>query len=369
MRFHGSVLLVMVLCIFPHPAYGKIKIGATVLTDSNTHYFTYARHLRVPTENQNGPIWEAGNDLEGKSPEEIAQLRTQTETLTTASLRELYDCMYAATRTFTFSGISTAQEEFTLRRETLDKLHEMNETQFFWYDNEKPDADYWIYESERQGRSMVQTDYLRQKLNTAAHEAIEEICDNPEAEFRGECFGAIVICIWWGQYQALEAERFDQKWPATTVTNVMSVGNVLHNRGGARAKLLTRETNLTDQGVPGDWFYMRNYNYDAVRRRFEGSRWLPDGDYYYQGENALFVGYPGGQKKFEGLGAGPSTEQELRTQLRDAYNEAFSDLIEWNESNPPSRQLRVNGEAVRRLVDNATDNAKIFWCAYDRIHN
>jgi len=370
MRYYSISLLVVVLCVFPRIALATITIKGTVLTNSNEHYFAYARYLRVPVESQNGDVWDAAND------------RAATELLADAKLCQIYDSMFAATRTFAFSGdtiadaIQAAQEQFTLRSEATSKLNDMNTRKFFWYTNDKPQAVNWVYKSEWDGYRKVQTPFLHQKANTNADEAIEEVCDG-QTEFRGECYGAIVICIWWGQYMALGADRFNAKWPATTIANGLSVGRVQTNSTYA-AKLITRETNASDQGVPGDWFYMRNYNYIDVYEKFKGNKvLLPSSRYFWQGENVFYTGTAAGVKKFEGLGTlppgsndeGPVTEAQLRTQMRNKYNSHFANIIAWNNNHPANQQLRVNGQVVLALEDKPADNAKLFWQAYDRIHN
>lgn len=130
-RIHVPLLAAVTFVGLCGHATASISIGSHVLNTSNADYLAYGRYLRVPTENQMGAAWTAGTDVAA-----IKALETDP------MLVLIYDEMFAATETFTFADTATGVKEFTLRKQAVAKMNEMNAKApaakpnrgtFFWY--------------------------------------------------------------------------------------------------------------------------------------------------------------------------------------------------------------------------------------------
>ncbi len=167
----------------------SISIGGHVLTSSDADYLAYGRYLRVPAENQMGAAWTAGTDVAA-----IKALETDP------MLVLIYDEMFASTQSFAFVDSASGVKEFTLRKQAVAKINEMNSKgtssgrgTFFWYNFDfitDPDfrtaADRWEFYWKGKGCY-----WFYQKLGgtPSSYDAIVQIC-TPTVFTEAECWTA-----------------------------------------------------------------------------------------------------------------------------------------------------------------------------------
>lgn len=81
------------------------------------------------------------------------------------------------------------------------------------------------------------------------------------------------------------------------------------------------------------------------------------------------MGEYGSEAKFSGLGMPLYTEDQMRAELREAYNNQFAKIIA-----APDGKLDTNNDGkgdlkITELLPIPADDAKIEWKSHMRIHN
>lgn len=355
------------------PMHAAIRIGGTTVTTSNVHYLTYSRYWRVPVGNQNGAVWDSGDPagLGGKTAAEIQTIvDNHKNTLETDAWFTAIDSeMMADSEVFSFATNTAARQEVGLRKITAQMMGFLNTHRHFWYDQTPPNettSAFWAYYEN--GRQY----WMFQKRGTKASDAIDSITDTA-TQSSGECYTAMLICIWWGQRQALGVAGFDAKWPSNGSTNWSHhLVTKYHFDSNAYASKMTRYASgaAGNIHVIGDWDYLKNHNYRDVitdrhlRAMLAHDAWLP-----WSGENAFYIGTYGGVKKYSGLALDNLSESAMRGLLRDAYNDDLEPIIDRADG-----KLDTDGDGhgdlkIVELQNIPADNAKISWVSHKRIHN
>ncbi len=135
-----------------------------------------------------------------------------------------------------------------------------------------------------------------EQSGTTAHNAINNV-----TPYRGECAGAMEICVFQAADVALGASTFATVHPS---------GSLGLGDWGSDFNLHCYTFSDSQTFVPGDYVYMKNKD--------DYTYWCTNG--YWQGENCLYMGLNvSSAGTFSGLGEQRKTEEELRTDLKNAY--------------------------------------------------
>jgi hypothetical protein len=327
------------------------------------------RYLTVPPENQNGPIWEAGNDTEGKSEADLEPIaKAIKDNLETDAVRkEIYTRMKAAPiEYYTFRSLKHAQRTVNQRLETFAMMYVFNRIKNYRYN----DLTHPPSTTATQWDTGTRFKFLfRQKSGTAL-DAINQLCQIGEGQnlTYGECIGAAFACIWHGAAVWMPEGKFNELYSGTTALNMDYVtppGN------GSWSKNVSGPAPGNDTSeflVPGDEMYFQNHNYleitsqtSVFAREFREKGWLgADRIYRFAGENAFYFG----NGQFEGLGITSRTEGEMRQELMNAYNNNLATVIqEVNKIDSTGTYVsKLTGERlknIRTITDADDPNIKI----------
>lgn len=324
------------------PSFGLVKVANVLVTDSNEHYLLYVRHMTVPIAAQNGAVWDAGNDVRGKTAAEIQAIVTAIKAIEAdVVLQEIYAKMKDSVREgYDFTSVIHAKATVLQRMQTIDMMRKFNQDKRYYYWEAKHLPSTTAANWEPGPRAKF---YFRQKKSTA-FESIGQITARGSKTY-GDCWGAICACIWWGASRAMLEPGFNGLYPGEKALDMDS-----YSKSTIRNTILAVDTvNL----VPGDWVYFENYNYMKVLnvKEFYSKKngWLT-GDpskevYYAAGENALYLGV----RKYGGLGEEffDLTDVEMRELLRNSYNDDFKKVIKGLEKQGGS----YNGLEVKEITD------------------
>ena len=264
--------------------------------------------------------------------------------------REIYDKMNSITlEWFTFMTTEEAKKEVKLRLEAIAKIKHMNSDQFYWYDDAMP------YETDTANwEPAYANSYFWVQKSGTAYAAITELCDGSK-KTQGECYGAIIACVWWGSSRALATTDFNTKYQGVKALHM----HKFYKDVAYRDKQIRVAIDTTVH-IPGDWLYMKNYNYGKVikEKGFWKKEWLNQNIRYpWQGENAIYVG----KGKYEGLGLVNMTEAEMREEMRINYNRNFKKVIK--------NGGKVDGVPIQTIRKGADADSKIIWTSQNRLHN
>lgn len=335
-------------------AEAKLRIGGVEVVNTNEHYLTYVRHMTVPFTSQNGAVWDAGNNVQGKTAAEIQVIVTAIKALETDTRqKEIHTRMVATPNEwFTFTDIAHAKATVTQRLETVNMMDIFNSPNSRYGYGRVHDGVPYSTTAALWEKGPRTAFFFRQKGGTA-YNAITQLCDGSSVT-KGECLGAIMACVWWGASQGMEAVKFNQLYPGTRALNMDFRMSTSSGRN-VQAAVDSGEAHH----VPGDWMYLSNHNYTKVIkvREFYKKGWLlprTKKTYYWSGENALYFG----SGIYEGLGVEKKTTAAMRETLRQNYNNDLADVI--------ANGGKVNGVLVAALQprDAAT---KIVWKAVKRV--
>jgi len=227
-------------------------------------------------------------------------------------LREIFDKMNCATETFSFSDDTKAAQNFAMRYGAVLIMSAMNAGTFdVWYSDpyprcgnttNNPATTSWIigpYWRPANTSDMFCSTFY-QLSGTTAHDAINNV-----TPYRGECAGAMEICIFTAADTALGTSQFNAIHP----TGSLGLAN-----WGSDWWMHMGTMSDTNTLVPGDYIYMKNQDDYATRATNSPALWQGE-NCVYQGLNASNVG------TFGGLGGGMSylTEDTMRNSLKAGY--------------------------------------------------
>ena len=364
---------IIILSLLIASVQAKIKINNVLVDSTNIHYLSYVRHLSVPIGDQNGPVWDSGNNIQGKTVAEIQQIVDAIKQLET-SLRQKEipaRMMAAPTEVFNFTDLNHAKNTVTQRLETIKMMEVFN----------TPGSRYW-YASPHQNppiphsttaahweKSPKYPVLFRQKSGTP-YEAISQLCD-PNSLTKGECYGAITACVWWGASRGMGEPAFNLDY--TILYNGPNFLDMDFKNGNSSGTYNTKPAVGKDKQyhVPGDWLYMKNHDYDKVigYEEFLKKKWIDPSSksYVWSGENALFYGTKNGEEKYEGLGLTDLSETDFRNELRKNYNLDLKEVI----LNKGAMKAKVLDETfvfpVTEIEEGAEAEFKIKWAKIARI--
>lgn len=338
----------------------KLKINNVEVTNSNEHYLEYVRHMTVPDGSNFGSVWDAGNDISGKTPAEVQVIVDAIKALETDSIRkEIYERMTGAPNEWhTFTNTTHARNVVTQRLQTIACMRRFNTNKEYWYASPAKGVPYGTtspFWELGKGRYPF---FFKQKQGTASDAIVSIASGSGGSTTKGECLGAIYACIWYGAYQGMGANAFNALYPGNQALDMN------HNKSNTYYR---NQSVAVDQGiahqVPGDKLYLKNHNYSDVlnvdkfwkKGNNGGPGWLDQGkNYVWQGENAVYLG--GG--KYSGLGLDNLTYGEMREQLRLAYNRDFAVVVANNG--------QVNGVPVTLMTKEQSEQF-IQWQSINRI--
>lgn len=334
----SQLCILSVLLLFAaKSALAEIKIGAVTVGNTDGDYLSYARFLTVPHADQNGSVWESGNDVSGKSPAEITDIANAIKVLESKPvIREIYDKMQTANNeVFAFHDLDHAQLVVSQRLRIIAQMKSFNLYQNFWYVDGSHSAGMIVPEGTvalwRRGRSKTGS-LLRQYGGTAL-EAIRQLCVPVRGvKAYGDCEGAVYACVWYGTAEVL-LSSFNTYYPGASALDMDPlVSRAAYKNRGTPGDPLTL--------VPGDTLYFKNDNYGelgypenekaAVYLGKKGKK-LWAGIQYWGGENVIYLGKNSeGEETFEGLGGSDVqgvTAEQMRNKLKQQYNEDLALLI------------------------------------------
>lgn len=343
--------IAFLFCIGVAQTFARVTINGVELDNTNALYLQAVRHMKVPFESQSGATWDAGNDVSGKSPAEVQTIVDAIKALETNIRQiEIYDKMKSTpTEMFAFATVAHAKNVVKQRLETVKMMEYFNNDKRYWYHSttNPPDTNAASWEKGR-----VRPYFFRQKEGNA-FDAIAQLCTPPRKTY-GECYGALVACIWWGAHEGMGEAAFNALYP----------GQALDMARDNSAWRNTTNAIETDILVPGDKLYFKNYNYGEVTntRYFIKQGWLDRNIiYFYSGENAFF----NGDGKYEGLGEGTRnlTKSQMRDLLVEKYNTQLATVIAKLENRggryngmeivnitPLTAPTKITIESIRRLT-------------------
>jgi hypothetical protein len=301
------------------------------VTGSNTHYLFGIRHWSVPFASQNGAVWDAGNDISGKTEAEVTQIVNAIRQLETDPVqKEIPAKMLAANETFQFTSVAHAKAVVLQRLKTIEKIKFFNSSEHYKYGSSTDPAKRY-----RTNANMWQNGpgygFLFQQVSGNAFDAISQLCD-PGIVSWGECFGACTAAVLWGASQAMGKVPFNNLHPGERALNLSELPK-LGNPVGKHFK------DATDTGVhvPGDRMDMKNGDYEKHVNRYwdkesrkTKKRYLPNNkNYFWSSENCIYIGaQDGANPKYEGLGLADLSPEQLRTELMVKYNRDLAVLID-----------------------------------------
>ncbi len=303
--------------------FGSGSTHETINSASELQYLKYVRYMTVPENRQAGLTWHSGDDVSGKTEAEVHAIVLQITALESPLQRIIFNRMYAgnAGEIYIFANTDVAKANVKMRLLIIDKLKQMNDTKFYYYGHpKKSDAPEWVPGDRPEDGAYFQ------QVNETAYQAAVDLTSGVY-HTTGECFGAIVACIWWGASQALGEEKFNLRHPGVTALNMLHT-NTWH----------THMTNAVDVSpaarIPGDWLYLENWNYGTVKHddNFKKKKWIDfnSNAYLWSGENCIVIGEDvNGNILYNGLGGfnNAITEADLRESLRVNYNDDLSTVI------------------------------------------
>ncbi len=308
--------------------------------------------MKVPFTSQSGAVWTAGDDVTGKTAAEIQQIVNDIKALEADPIQaEMFDKMMAtSTEWFTFTTVEHAKKTITQRSNTITKMDEFN--QHGWYGYHRPHAGIPASTTAGMWDTGNRVAFFFRQTSGNAYDAINQLCDGSTMT-KGECLGGIMACVWFGAAQGMGDTDFNALYSGSKALN-MDFGH-----SNSYSKNLNSAVN-TGVHVPGDWLYLKNYNYTQVikYKEFHKKGWLDSKNktYYWSGENSLYFG--GG--KYEGLGVNEKTEAQMRETIRNAYNSDLADII--------SNNGMMNGVPIENITP-VEAPTKIVWTNIKRLKN
>ncbi len=301
-------------------AYGTgLTVSGITVDGSDQHYHDIVKHLAVPADRQETPIFRNG------SRAEIAALEHPT-------LSEMVDAMTQSTTPIRFDRLEDAQLDFRLRLHAIDAMTNFN--------TGKWDADYYNQDADIRpqiGNTVSPGSAKGEGAGMAAsagrHGGIywqfmdpsdpwdaewQQIKGNHPADgleptyghllpFRGECAGAFQLAVYLGILKGLGREYLERVQEAY---GLFYVGPWRIDGQLNPAAEFMLPASLEDPPIPGDYMYFKNKD--------DYLKWAPNG--FWVGLNAIYVGKDDlGMRHYSGLGASWLSEVNLRSQVVNAY--------------------------------------------------
>jgi len=340
------------------PLFAKVQFvdgtGYYTVTSSNNDYLKYVRYMTVPFNSQTGAVWSAGNDVTGKTPVEIQVIVDNIKALETDPIQEEIFTRMDSTPNeyFSFQDINHAKNTVTQRLETRSMMHIFNTITDGRYVYAEPHKTPPIPVSTT--ANMWETGkptnfFFRQKSGTA-YDAITQLCDG-SSQTKGECWGGISACVWWGASRGMGKDAFNLLYPGVVLDMDIDRGSWNRNTAPAGDGSIH---------VPGDWLYLKNHNYiQAINyEEFNKKGWIDrkNQTYYWSGENSVYFGV----EIYEGLGVVETTEDQMREKLRTEYNADLAQVI--------ANGGKINGVTVVAITELEAP-AKIQWVRINRVKN
>lgn len=398
-KFFLVVLLVTQMVLSASRCSATIWVDGVTVDEANpAHYMAYIRYFTVPKSLQTGPVWNGTNETAIKALEGGVQV-------------QIYTQMRDSSDVFAFTDTDHATGRVLQRMEIIHKMREFNTTPglYGYGDPINPTPDNPIPHTTASHWQLGKNTsfYFGQKSGTdggTPYQAITQLC-NPPSETYGECFGAMVACLWWGSSQGMGASAFNALYDAPL--NMDSDSNDTWQRNFVTAIDIAHT-------IPGDWGYWKNHNWTEVMRAGFGEadsrrdffktqavirseqkyaatnpaikRWIdPNTTYYWQGENAIYIGRytsnpdgslntpsASGKPYYDGLGLGVSEELghlpdtrplsnvEIRHELRKVYNLTFKDLIQGLKNFPLQGDPGASKEPYATFHTKNTEGNHVF---------
>ncbi|WP_019955373.1 hypothetical protein [Yoonia vestfoldensis] len=146
-----------------------------------------------------------------------------------------------------------------------------------------------------------------QQVDGTVPSAVMQPAEGAIFPFRGECAGAVQLCVYWGLLNGLGAARFDTM---AAKFGTMYVGPWRIGKTPNPATLYMQAASLQDPPIPGDYLYFHNKDDYATL--------APNG--FWMGLNCMYMGKDMlGTGHYSGMGASWQTEANLRMALSNAY--------------------------------------------------
>lgn len=231
---------------------------------------------------------------------------------------------------FMFMGQLDLRCNVILRDKAIDTLKDMNSKVWYNYGkgNYRTENPNWGPVHDR-SIPPINLPLFGQLYNHLASADIKSLCTDMKTTY-GECYGALIACVWWGSDQAFEP-YFDMN----NAPGSLNMGVFMQN-GGLGWKYAA--TDMTTY-VPGDWLYMQNYDYEEVLAHFgvpggggAGRPALVDkAKCLCSGENCLCLKNDNGLR-IGGLGGDHYADvsvDTMREGLRRGYNSDLKAVIDY----------------------------------------
>jgi hypothetical protein len=313
--------------------YGNLIINGTRMFETQENYLNTICWLTVKDEN----IWRLSDLIDAGNVAAIKKLEDPLR-------RQIFTAMNNHSTPIIFKDTLSAQENFTMRMEAIRfmRMIQKDEVDFGYYaryatkthppiESEVPST----WEKEAWGTKYPVDDFstvFRSVDGVKADDALEDIITH---RFRGECLGALEICIFYGADIAIGATAF----------------NDLHKDGLHEVGLpegdpgMSIYKNLSTSGgrygvqdlIPGDFVYMKN---DSRYRQYL----KPGVTDYWNGENTLYMGKYRTDKnhnpvytgqvlpRYSGMGLYDETEGQLRSAMAKAFhNDTGRNDVQWSD--------------------------------------
>jgi len=305
----------------------------------------------VPFNSQTGAVWSAGNDVTGKTPAEIQTIVDNIKALETDPIqKEIFTRMDSTPNEyFTFQDIAHAKNTVTQRLETRSMMGIFNSSGNYGYAKPHEDPSIPVSTTASMWEISKPTSFFFRQKSGTAYDAIVQLCDG-SSQTKGECWGAITACVWWGASRGMGRDAFNLLYPGVVLD--MDI-----NRGSWDRNI--RPAGDSSIHVPGDWLYLKSYNYiQAINyEEFNKKGWIDrkNQTYYWSGENSVYFG----SGIYEGLGVVGTTEDQMREELRTNYNADLAQVI--------ANEGKLNGVAVTAIQQGQQATDKIQWVNIKRV--
>lgn len=320
--------------------------------------------MTVPVERSENGIWKSADNYNGKSPAEIIAIcnaLSEPEYFVSAdnsrdpTRKEIYVSMRDMVgEVFRFASLEQAEAAVSQRVKIISMLQSMSKAGlagrgFYWYpaarEKNNTQSPYWV-----PGRHSTRG-FLFSEVPFPAggprdpFGAVHDICSD-NRRTAGDCWGGLMACVWWGSSEIMKRGAFNALYQDIPL-NMDPDSPPEYYGNGTWSRNLAAPV-VADKIVPGDWCYFLNHNYGQIIRNKELNVLLPNTrNYYWQGENALYMG----SGLFDGLGAAdedhPSSTLTLlvmRRQVAIAYDKHMNPVIEYLKSKNKKTWEGVDGE-------------------------
>ncbi|POF31770.1 hypothetical protein [Roseibium marinum] len=293
-----------------------LSVAGQTLFNHDETFHEIEKHITVPEELQDTPIFKSGLVLEIRN-------------LENPIARQIVEAMKASSSAHAFASVQDLRDNIAFRLHAIDAMTFCNTGKY--------DMDYFNPSIDLQPR-IGSTDASRlsrfwaflhphaqdnaefsQVRGTLASEAIAPMA-NATFPFRGECAGAFQMAVYFGLLTGLGQKRFDAM---ASDFGTMYIGPWSLVRGTPNpATLFMKSASLKDPPIPGDYMYFKNKD--------DYLTWAPDG--FWTGLNAMYMGKDEmGTRHYSGMGASWLSETNLRASLINAY---YHDCFPHTISNP-----------------------------------